>query len=149
VYLCTYFRCSMRSFYFKYIHINSPSLLKLQKDFETEVCVGKQKIRSNKTRSTSALLHLPFRCVPNADLAQITALQGRWQLLSSFSFMSNEESQKGVCLQNSCIRNPCFLFLCKHYRGGKSVRAHYKDRILRKDLERYLKGKMSLTFSWL
>lgn len=61
----------------------------------------------------------------------------------------NEESQKGVCLQNFCIRNPHLLFLCKHYRGGKSVRPHYKDRIEKKDLERCLKGKMSLIFSWL
>lgn len=104
----------------------------MTKDFEEEVCVGKQNMKSKKKRSTSVSLLLSFLCVQSTYFAQNTALWVRWQFLLSFLFMMNEESQKGVCLQDFHIRNPCFLVLSKHYKGGKSVRARYKDRIEKK-----------------
>lgn len=90
---------------------------------------------SKAKRNIFVLLHLHFLCVKSTQLSQNTTLWGRWQFLSSFSFIS-EEGQKGVFKKIFCITN-LFYFPLKDFRGVNSV--PYKERIekIKKSGERF------------
>lgn len=118
-------------------------LSQIRKDFEKEVYVGKQNIKSKKKYFCLITSALPLLKAHSLPRTQFYGADGNFCHLSHLQVKKDRKEfiWKIFALQT------CFIFLYKDFRGGNSV--PYIDRIGKKSLERCLKGKMSLRFNWL